>query len=77
MRRNNGQRRRRSLSPKKALAEAIRQLAPNATHDDLVRFTKERFGQDLNVVLIIPRNETRIAVSRGSTRPGQARRKAG
>ena len=75
--RSNGQRRHPPVSPKKALAEAIRQLGAAATHNDLVRFTKERFGLDLQYVLFIPKSVTRITVPSGCAGPGQARKRAG
>lgn len=66
----NGQRRSGQVSPKKALAEAIRELGADATHEDLVRFTNERFGLDLRFVIIAPKTV-------GNTKLNSKRRKAG
>ena len=43
---------------KKALAEALRHLGPNASHAALVRFVKERFGMELTFCIVIPKADT-------------------
>jgi hypothetical protein len=67
----------RPLSPKQALGEAIRQLGPDATHDELARFAKDLSGLDLHFVLIVPRSVTKLPVRDASARPSHGRRKAG
>jgi hypothetical protein len=64
------QRRNGQVSPKKALAKAIRELGADATHEDLVRFTNERFGLNLHFVIIAPKTV-------GNTKLSPKRRKAG
>jgi hypothetical protein len=40
---------------KQALAAALRQLGPNATHAALVRFVKEHFDMELTCCIIMPK----------------------
>jgi hypothetical protein len=65
------------VTPKKALAEAIRHLGVNATHADLAQFAKERFGLDLYFVIIIPKSPLKTASPSEYANSSQARRKAG
>jgi hypothetical protein len=65
------------VTPKKALAEAIRHLEVNATHADLAQFAKERFGLDLHFVIIIPKSPLKTASPSKCANSSQARRKAG
>jgi hypothetical protein len=61
-----------TVSPKKALAEAIHQLGARATNDDLAQFAKEQFGLDLQFVLIIPRGRSKtMAGGRVASRTSQ------
>ena len=43
---------------KKALAEALRHLGPDASHAALARFVKERFGMELTFCILVPRAGT-------------------
>jgi hypothetical protein len=43
---------------KRALAEALRHLGPNATHSALARFVKERFGMELTFCILVPKAGT-------------------
>jgi hypothetical protein len=45
-------------SQKRALAEALRCLGPNASHAALVRFVKERFGMELTFCIVFPKAAT-------------------
>jgi hypothetical protein len=65
------------VTPKKALAEAICYLAPDATHADLVHFAKEQFGLDLRFVIIIPKSTLKMASQGGRASRSRARRKVG
>jgi len=60
-----------TISPKRVLAEAIRELGPEATHRSLVDFAKKRFGMDLCVVMLTPKAAKTYAVAK------RAHRKAG
>jgi len=42
---------------KRALAEALRTLGPDASHAALARFVKERFGMKLTFCILTPRAE--------------------
>lgn len=66
-----------AVTPKKALAEAIRQLGPDATHADLVQFAKERFGLALQFAIVIPRSTLVKAGQDVQAGRNQGRRKAG
>jgi hypothetical protein len=61
------------VTPKKALAEAIRHLGADATHAELVQFVKERFGLAFQFVLIIPK----LTSQGGRAGHSRVRRKAG
>jgi hypothetical protein len=63
-----------AVTPKKALAEAIRHLGADATHAELVQWAKERFGLLLQVDIVVPRS-TLVTASRADRNKG--RRKAG
>jgi hypothetical protein len=60
------------VTPKKALAEAIRHLGADVTHAQLVQFAKKRFGLDLQFVIIIPKT----ASQGGRASHSRVRRKA-
>jgi hypothetical protein len=64
------------VTPKKALAEALRFLGPDATNADLMQFAKERFGLALHFVIVIPRNAVEIASQGKRASYKQGRRKA-
>jgi hypothetical protein len=40
---------------KRALAEALRQLGPNAGHAALVGFVRKQFGMELTVCIMMPK----------------------
>jgi hypothetical protein len=65
------------VTPKKALAEAIRHLGADATHAELAQFAKERFGLNLHFVMVIPKSTVKTARPGGRANRSQARRKAG
>jgi hypothetical protein len=65
------------VTPKKALAEAIRHLGADATHADLVQFAKERFGLVLEFAIVIPRSTLETAGHSVQVGSNQGRRKAG
>jgi hypothetical protein len=50
---------------KKALAEALQKLGPDASHVALARFVKERFGMELTFCIVMPRAK---ATSKPATR---------
>jgi hypothetical protein len=43
---------------KRALAEALRHLGPNASHSALARFVKEQFGMELTFYILLPKART-------------------
>lgn len=51
---------------KKALAEAIRHLGPDASHAALARFVKKQFGMELTFCIVFPKTRT-ISEAEGST----------
>ena len=40
---------------KRALAEALRRLGPDASHSALARFVQEQFGMELTIYMLVPR----------------------
>jgi hypothetical protein len=46
------------VTQKRALAEALCHLGPNATHSALARFVKERFGMKLTYCILLPKAGT-------------------
>jgi hypothetical protein len=43
---------------KRALAEALRQLGPDASHSALARFVRDRFSMELTFCILVPRAGT-------------------
>jgi hypothetical protein len=66
-----------AVTPKKALAEAIRHLGADATHADLVQFAKVRFGLVFHFAIVIPRSALVTAGADVQTGRNRGRRKAG
>ena len=52
---------------KQALAEAVQNLGPNASHAALVRFVKERFGMELTFCIVFPKANTTTKLKVAST----------
>jgi hypothetical protein len=62
----NGSCVKKSVSPKKALAESIQRLGPEATHNSLVEFAKSEFGITFQFLLIVPRRRVNRRVRIGN-----------
>jgi hypothetical protein len=45
---------------KRALAEALRHLGPDASHSALARFVQEQFGMELAFYMLVPRTGVAI-----------------
>jgi hypothetical protein len=59
-------------TPKKALAQAIHHLGPDATHAELAQFAKEKFGLDLQFFIIIPKAASQGGMASHSRVQGKA-----